>query len=129
MNERYFVMMGVRVVILCLLIVQCLCLLSVVGDRLLNEMEQQQIESQIKSGIITEKEIRNGQQVIGIFSSGYRPTEYRLHVRINYEFDGERIEGSKFFSVPFEVYQLYSVGDFFDSENIEEGTTEGEKNE
>lgn len=89
-------------------------------------------ENNISSGVITDKKIVNGRTVSGggivagsngsgviIGGNGeYIPAQYRLYVKGEYEVAGEVFEGERYFDVPFEIYQAYSVGDFFDSQNL-----------
>lgn len=84
----------------------------------------------ISSGVIIDKEIVNGRTVngsggfiIGNNGSGfiiggnkeYIPTRYLIHIRGEYQVDGNEYSGVKDFEVPLEIYQIYNIGDFFDS--------------
>ncbi len=54
----------------------------------------------------------------------YIPKRYYLTIGIEYEFNGEIIVSSKDFEVERDVYLTYNIGDYFDSEIIEEYTVE-----
>lgn len=95
----------------------------------------------ITSGVVIDKEIVNGHTVngnggviagsngtTGVVIGGnthYVPTQYRLYISGEYELDGEIFEGEAYFDVPADVYQAYSIGDYFDSQNFKGSVASG----
>lgn len=102
-----------------------------------NINKEKAMKQSIVSGIITDKRIENGKVIsngsggvgvgtngsIGYFiSSGqknsYVPTTYRIYVSNNYEYEGSTYTGEVFFEVSETVYNDYSIGEWFDSQNL-----------
>lgn len=91
------------------------------------------ILEEVSAGTIYDKEIVNGETVGGggfIYSNGkpgyylggekeYIPTRYRIHISFEYDYDGKKYQGAKYYDVSEEVYTSYSIGDYFDSKNFE----------
>lgn len=91
------------------------------------------IIEEVSAGTISDKEIVNGETVGGggfIYSNGnpgfyfggdkeYVPTRYRIHISFEYEYDGKKYPGTKYYDVSEEVYISYNIGDYFDSKNFE----------
>lgn len=91
------------------------------------------IIEEVSAGTISDKEIVNGETVGGggfIYINGnpgfyfggdkeYVPTRYRIHISFEYEYDGKKYQGTKYYDVSEEVYISYNIGDYFDSKNFE----------
>lgn len=91
------------------------------------------IIEEVSAGTISDKEIVNGETVGGggfIYSNEnpgfyfggdkeYVPTRYRIHISFEYDYDGKKYQGTKYYDVSEEVYISYNIGDYFDSKNFE----------
>ncbi|WP_295217978.1 hypothetical protein [Ruminococcus sp.] len=66
------------------------------------------------SGEIVDKELINASK--GIFT--YKETEYRITINVEYEYEGETKNTTKYFTVDKETYSAYDIGDWFDSHNL-----------
>lgn len=87
---------------------------------------------EVSAGTIYDKEIVNSETVDGggfIYSSGkpgyyfggdkeYIPTRYRIHISFEYDYNGKKYQGTKYYDVSEEIYISYSIGDYFDSKNF-----------
>lgn len=102
--------------------------------------QEQAMEDSIVCGVITDKRIENGRVLssigsgigygmvngnggVGYYIGGptthsYVPTTYRIYVSNDYEYDGTTYTGEVFFEVSEAVYNDYSIGDWFDSQNL-----------
>lgn len=69
----------------------------------------------VYSGEIVDKELINASK--GIFT--YKETEYRITINVEYEYEGETKNTTKYFTVDKETYSAYDIGDWFDSHNLE----------
>lgn len=67
------------------------------------------------AGEVVDKEIINAKS--GWFTSS--DTDYRVVIKVEYEYDGEVKETTKSFSVDKETYLSADVGDVFDSHSLE----------
>lgn len=78
-----------------------------------NFEEKSEIISEIRSGTIIDKQITTTE---GLF----RPTTiiYCITVSAEVEYKGEPYVAEKDFTVPEEIYNQYSVGDWFDCQNL-----------
>lgn len=67
------------------------------------------------SGEIVDKELVNASQ--HIFTC--KENEYRIIINVEYEYEGETKNTTKYFTVDKETYSAYDIGDWFDSHNLE----------
>ncbi|MCM1529783.1 MAG: hypothetical protein NC093_07285 [Alistipes sp.] len=102
-----------------------------VFDSLGNSMRYNS-KASVSAGIITDKEIINGHTAggagVGYYdgkvgysfngNKSYVPTVYRIHISAEFEYDGETHQGSNHFDVSEDVYNSYSIGDYFDSKDL-----------
>lgn len=102
--------------------------------------QEQAMKDSIVCGVITDKRIENGRvsssigsgvgygigggnsgvgyYIGGPSSKSYVPTTYRIYVSNDYEYNGSTYTGEVFFEVSETVYNDYSIGDWFDSQNL-----------
>lgn len=99
--------------------------------------QEQAMKDCIVCGVITDKRIENGRVMssdgggVGYGTNGsvgyyigersgksYIPTTYRIYVSNDYEYNGSTYTGEVFFEVSETVYNDYSIGDWFDSQNL-----------
>lgn len=72
----------------------------------------------ITDGIIYEKEILNGEtRRTSLYSVEYFPTRYRLYVTNEIDYIGKKVQKKTHFDVSEGTYYMYSIGDWFDSQN------------
>lgn len=100
--------------------------------KLLGEKQSYDSKSSVSAGIITDKEIINGHTNSSggmVYYDGkvgynfnnnknYVPTVYRIHISAEFEYDGKTHQGNNYFDVSEDVYNSYSIGDYFDSKNL-----------
>ena len=109
---------------------------NLTDDIMISVNQENAMKQNIVSGVITDKRIENGRVVssgvggVGIGSNGsvgyffgggndaYVPTVYRIYVSNEYEYDGSTYTGEVFFEVSEAVYNDYSIGEWFDSQNL-----------
>lgn len=70
---------------------------------------KEQENQKITDGIIYDMEIINGETRRYIYSEEYIPTRYRIYVTKEQKKD--------YFDVSEDTYYMYSIGDWFDSQN------------
>lgn len=99
--------------------------------------QEKVMKQSIVSGVITDKRIENGRVIsngsggVGVGTNGsvgyfigssqnksYVPTTYRIYVSNDYEYKGTTYTGKVFFEVSETVYNNYSIGEWFDSQNL-----------
>lgn len=99
--------------------------------------QENAMKQSIVSGVITGKRIENGRVIssggggvgygtdgsVGYYFGGsrnesYIPTTYRIYITNDYEYDGSTYTGEVFFEVSETVYNYYSIGDWFDSQDL-----------
>lgn len=103
------------------------------SSALKSNSSHQSIIDDISSGTISNKEIVNNEIIGGIgapvYIDGktgyyydddkqYIPTRYRIHITFEYEYKGEKYQGSKYYDVSDEIYCSYNIGDYFDTKNL-----------
>lgn len=98
------------------------------------EVQKAKAVEEIKTGIISNKEIVNahyesGKGMFGISSKGevgyifnseknYVPTEYRIYISAEYEIKDKKYTEEKYFTVSENIYNKYNIGETFDSTNL-----------
>lgn len=107
------------------------------NDLLTGINQEKAMKQSIVSGVITDKRIENGRVIsngsggVGVGTNGsvgyfigsgqnksYVPTTYRIYVTNDYEFEGETYTGEVYFEVNEAIYNDYSIGEWFDSQNL-----------
>lgn len=69
---------------------------------------------EISGGVIVDKRIINQRSnAINTY-----PTEYRIYIEGEYEWDGEKLSIQKYFCVPESTYLAYDIGDYFNSQDF-----------
>lgn len=85
----------------------CAVLISTFNN-MRNHVTEQNIEHNIRSGVITDMEIVTSDNVF---------TEaqllYRIHIKSNYIYENETKTGYTYYDVPRDIYESYKIGDNF----------------
>lgn len=93
-----------------------MCLLCLA--HLANWAKYKDQESVVTAGKIIEKERKDG--------TIFRPPTYYLAIEWNYEKNGETTTEKKYIEVERDIYLVYEVGDYFDSQNFSVPNIENE---
>lgn len=123
----------VKIIMLVVMLIGGCFVLNALLDNLGEYLSYSSTEStSVSAGIITDKEIINGHTAGGAgvgyydgkvgynFNSNksYVPTVYRIHISAEFEYKGETYQGSNYFDVSEDVYNSYTIGDYFDSKDL-----------
>lgn len=117
-----------------IIVIGAICLLIPISNTFTFKVQKAKAVEEIKTGIISNKEIVNahyesGKGMFGISSKGgvgyifnseknYVPTEYRIYISAEYEIKDKKYTEEKYFTVSENIYNKYNIGETFDSTNI-----------
>lgn len=80
-------------------------------------------------GTVYDKKIINAEVNNSVFSTNYIPTRYQLYIVQKFEINGKIYEKTAKYDVPEDIYRIYSIGDWFDSQSPWKLGVVGEKEE
>lgn len=120
-----------KILVLVLILVGCWFAIKAIFKSF-SEQQRYNSKANITAGVITDKEIINGHTKSSggiVYYDGkvgynfnnnknYVPTVYRIYISAEFEYDGKTHQGNNYFDVSEDVYNSYSIGDYFDSKNL-----------
>lgn len=101
-----------------LLILFCRDYQAVDSDLRATINQEKVMKQSITEGVITDKKIENGKVTGNIFTQSYVPTTYRIYVTNDYKFEDKVYTGEVYFEVNEDIYNSYSIGEWFDSQDL-----------